>query len=120
MIKQDSNKQNNIKLVPFRKMGNVSTEFCLEEYEIALTHPDCVFLGLVAMIHLNDQHPQYINLKIDKTTESVSIYTKNGWRECEIADIFEQLKRETTECLQYVKNNGKTILEQLESRNRNK
>ena len=97
-------------LVPFREMKDVSGEFSFEEYEIALTHPNSIFLGLFAMIHLNTVHPQYTNVKINSDHDTVSIYTAEGWQKCTIGDIFEQLKRENLECLQYVRKNGHDML----------
>lgn len=106
------------RLVPFREMKDVSGEFSFKEYENAIMHPDGMFLGFFAMIHLNKNHPQYTNVKLNPDPTAVNIYTTKGWQKCAMSDIIEQMKQENLQCLQYVRKNGPDMIRDFLAKNK--
>lgn len=102
-------------LIPFRNMPNVSYILDFNDYRFALTYEDGLFFGFMIMIHMNEKYPQYHNLRYDETSNNhMEIFTSNGWETCLFKDIFGQLEEEALECIEYVHDNGKEMLEKIE------
>ena len=107
-------------VIPFRRMPNVSSLLDMEDYEFALTHPESIFIGFLITIHANVKYPQYHNLRYDEVSKDhMAIFTEKGWCQCEFINIIDQLEREAMECLEYVRANGKEMLEKINGTKKN-
>ena len=117
IIMSDSIKEtdNNPKLIPFNETKNISYVLDFDDYMNALNYEDNPLLGFMKVIHMNPKYPQYYNIRYDGISpDNISIFTKSGWKQCSFNDILLQLEKEGVECIEYIQNNGKAMLEKIE------
>lgn len=102
-------------IIPFNSMPNVCEKLDTEDYLKVIHDEKGIFEGFVQVIHLNEKYSEWHNIRYyDMSKDNIFIFTGECWEKHTFADIHEQLNKEVTECLLYLKEHYEYITKKIE------